>query len=822
MGLVVVLVLGALAGVWLVRRSFPVVDGEVGLDGLQAEVTVTRDGDGVPHIEATSAHDLFMAQGYVHAQDRFWQMDVWRHIGAGRLSEMFGEGQVETDTFLRTLGFERIAEEEYAVAPPEAQAVLDAYAEGVNAYLDERPGGAALSLEYAVLGLQSAEYRPEDWDPIDSLTWAHVMAWDLRSNMDAEIDRAIVSGAVGTERTEQLYPPYPDDHPVIVPSGGEARAGSGGGVPVPVQTLLADVRQSADSVDAVVGEVFEGIGSNNWVVDGSRTESGAPLLANDPHLGIQMPSIWYEIDLWCAEVDANCPYRVTGFSFPGTPGVVVGHNERIAWGVTNLGPDTMDLYIERTDGDDRYEIDGDLRPMDVRTEVIEVAGGDDVEIEIRSTRHGPVITDRYGDLDDLTAAGTDVPDEYEVVLRWQALQPSTLLQAILAIDRAQSWEEFRRGASFFDIAAQNLVYADVDGHIGYQATGEIPIRGSGDGRYPVPGWTDEHEWEGLIPFEELPNVLDPPSGMIVTANQPIVDGGYPGFIGIDHAYGYRAQRIAELLQQTDALTVQDMVDIQLDDFDASAEAVVGAVLELPPSPGVATIQEALAAWVDGGAAMGPDSSGAAAYGAVWRHLLAKTFDDELPGGYEAAGNSRFFAVFERLLGDPRDPWWDDVRTDTVETADDTLTAAVRAAHQEVTEELGADPAEWRWADLHRAAFENQTLGQSGIAPIEALFNRTAPARVGGGSAIVNATGWIAPEGYDVVAVPSMRMVVDLDDMNRSVAINTSGQSGHAFHAHYFDMVERWADGGTHPMRFGPEAIHEPEGRLRLVPGAAAG
>lgn len=822
-GLAVVVVVVALAGVWLVRRSFPQIDGEVTVPGLDSTVTVTRDAEGIPHIEAETSHDLFMAQGYVHAQDRFWQMDVWRHIGAGRLSEMFGAGQVETDSFLRTLGFERVAEEEYARAPEEAREALDAYAQGVNAYLDERPGGAALSLEYAVLGFQSSEYRPEDWDPVDSLTWAHVMAWDLRANLEEEIDRAIISGVVGRDRTEQLYPPYPTDHPVIVPSGAHVRhPDPAPQVATDAAPALDEVADRIEAVDEVVGDVFEGIGSNSWVVDGSRTSSGSPILANDPHLGIQMPSIWYEIDLWCGETGPDCPYRVTGFSFPGTPGVVIGHNERIAWGVTNLGPDTMDLYIERTDGADRYEVDGTLRPMDVRTEVIEVAGGDDVEIEVRSTRHGPIISGRYGALDEFDGAGVGLPDDHEIALRWQALEPSTLLQSILRIDRSRSWDEFREGASSFDIAAQNLVYADVDGHIGYQATGEIPIRTAGDGRYPVPGWTGEYEWDGFVPFEDLPSMLDPPSGVIVTANQPVVDDGYDAFIGIDHSYGYRAERITRLLEDSGPMTAHDMVSIQMDEHDGSAPTVVEAVLDLPAEGTVGEIQDILRPWLESGAQMGADSPGAAVYAAVWRHLLADTFDDELPEGHGAGGGSRFFHVVDRLLEYPGDEWWDDVGTDAVETAPDVVATAVRSAHAELTERLGEDPGGWRWADLHRASFENGTLGQSGIAPIEALFNRTAPSEVGGGSSIVNATGWVAPEGYGVIAVPSMRMVVDLGDLSRSVSINTTGQSGHAYHAHYFDMVKRWAEGGTHPMWFGPDSIDDPEGRLRLVPGDAAG
>ncbi|MGA7271531.1 MAG: penicillin acylase family protein [Acidimicrobiia bacterium] len=818
--LVLVIVL-ALAGIWMSRRSFPAVSGEAVLSGLDGPVSITRDTDGIPHIRARTTHDLFMAQGYVHAQDRFWQMDTWRHIGAGRVSEMFGADQVDSDAFLRTLGFTRLAEQEYQSAPAELQAGLDAYAAGVNAYLDERRGGSALSLEYSVLGLQNGDYAPEPWKPTDTLTWAHVMAWDLRSNMDEEIDRAILSGIVGRDRTSQLYPPYPDDHPVIVPAGVGAQSAALPPAPPGATAALERVKNELRALEAHLGKPIDGIGSNNWVVDGTHTASGEPLLANDPHLGIQLPSIWYEIDLWCEQVNPDCPYRVTGFSFPGAPGVVIGHNQHIAWGFTNEAPDAMDLYIEHTDGKGRYEVDGEWRDFDVRHETIKVAGGDDVDLEIDSTRHGPVISGRFGRLDDLDNGGIDLPDSYAIALRWRALEPSTVFQALLGFDTATNWDEFRRAAADFDMAPQNVVYADRDGNIGYQATGEIPIRRSGDGRYPAPGWTSDYEWDGYIPFDDLPRIFNPDSGVIVTANQPVVDSSYPYFIGIDHDYGYRAMRINDLLATSSALQPADMVAIQMDDYDASAAAVVPKVMELASDdPAIAAMQQVLGPWSAGTEPyqMAADSPGAAAYAAVWRHLLADTFDDELPEDMQAAGGSRFFQVVANLLQAPDDPWWDDVDTDRKETAPDILSRAVVEAHTELMETLGRDPASWRWGDLHVGSFENQTVGQSGIGLIDALFNRTAKPEISGGSSIVNATGWVAPDGYGLVALPSMRMVVDLSDLSQSVSVNTTGQSGHAYNRHYFDLNHAWATGSTHPMRFGPDSVSDPEGVLELVPG----
>jgi len=543
--------------------SFPQVNGEINLEGLDGPVDVYRDAMGIPHIYASTMHDLFMAQGYVQAQDRFWQMDTWRHIGSGTLSEMFGEGQVETDAFLRTLGWKQTAELEYASATGDTKLMLDAYADGINAYLAEH-SGTELSLEYGVLKLLNADYVPEAWTPIHSLTWGKAMASDLRGNMGAEIARAILLKTLTPEQVEELYPPYPEDHPVIVPKIGEnvalAESASLTALTSPATTnALADVERNFALLDGLLGPTGAGIGSNSWVVDGSRTTTGMPILANDPHLGIQMPSIWHQIDLHCYPISDACNYESSGFSFSGVPGVVIGHNARIAWGFTNVGPDVMDLFIERVNPDnpDQYEVNGEWVNFETRTETIEVGGGDPVEITVRSTRHGPVISDTYCPLKDTDLekdeeafrdkAGIDLPENYVVALSWTALEPGSVFKAIWGFNKAQNWEEFREATSDFVVPAQNLIYADIDGNIGYQMPGRVPIRAGGDGRYPGPGWTDEYNWTGYIPFEELPYVYNPQSGYIVTAHNRVPPFDYEHFVTDDWAYGYRAQRIVDMI-----------------------------------------------------------------------------------------------------------------------------------------------------------------------------------------------------------------------------------------------------------------------------------
>ncbi|HQV63928.1 MAG TPA: penicillin acylase family protein, partial [Anaerolineales bacterium] len=332
-------------------KSFPQIDGELQVNGLDAAVDIYRDNMGIPHIYASTTHDLFFAQGYVHAQDRFWQMDAWRHIGSGELSKMFGSGQVETDSFLRTLGWRQTAEAEWEQLDPESKAFLLAYVDGVNSYLKDHKD-TALSLEYAILGLLSPDYEIEEWTPVHSLTWGKAMAWDLRGNMGEEIERAVLLKTLTPEQVAQLYPAYPQDHPVIVNNIGDGSASAPlnsrtfAGIDVSTETLQA-IEQNVVLMDEILGPWSDGIGSNSWAVSGKLTDTGTPLLANDPHLGIQMPSIWYQIDLHCLPKNDDCAFEVAGFSFAGVPGVIIGHNAKIAWGFTNTGPDVMDLYIEK-------------------------------------------------------------------------------------------------------------------------------------------------------------------------------------------------------------------------------------------------------------------------------------------------------------------------------------------------------------------------------------------------------------------------------------------------------------------------------------------
>jgi len=847
-GLLVIAVAAAFFVVWTIQRSFPQTAGELELDGLKAEVTVQRDGLGVPTITADSSHDLFYAQGFVHAQDRFFEMDFRRHVTSGRVAEMFGESQAPTDMFLRTLGWRDVAEQEVEAMDETTLAYYQAYADGVNSYLATRDG-ADLSLEYAVLGIQNPDYTVEPWEPADSVAWLKAMAWDLRTNIEDETERAMLVADVGDpavpadslELLEQLYPAYPfDENPVIVPEISTVPALDAGAGTAPaafstdggviedseVQTAVTTIEwQEADSVVAaaslLVGDVGEGIGSNSWVVSGQLTESGMPLLANDPHLGASLPSVWYQVQLRCSEVTDECPFDVGGFSFSGLPGIVIGHNSQVAWGFTNLTTDVADLYIEKVDGD-AYWRDGALVPLDVREETVKVAGGEDIDLTIRSTVHGPIIsglTDDFtavadgqvsADGDALVQGETDasaaLTGEYAVSLRWTALDAGNTATAIFALATAQDFDDFRHAASLFDVPAQNLIYADVEGNIGYQAPGRLPIRGAGDGWIPQPGWDSSYDWTGFIEFEELPVSYNPNSGYIVTANNAIVTDDYEYFLSRDWDYGYRAARIAHLIERRAAaapLTAEDMRDIQNDNemWIGKKLAAVMADIEVDgagPNEAVALLRT----W---DAQNNADSAAAAYANVLWSNLVLNLFEQrEEPLPHD--GQARLFAVVSELLNDPTDPLWTNENID-VDGMDEMLALSAEQAYDELSGLQGSAVARWNWGDLHAITLTSATLGSSGIAPIEALFNR-GPYPVGGGPSVVNATGWELGEGYATTTVPSMRMVIDLSDFDASTWNHLTGASGHPFHQHYVDQTENWADGIQTPWAFTADAVDE--------------
>ncbi|PHQ51177.1 penicillin acylase family protein [Streptomyces cinnamoneus] len=911
---------GAYWSVSTVRASFPQTDGTLQLKGLSGQVKVVRDDHGIPQVYADSPEDLFRAQGFVQAQDRFWEMDVRRHLTAGRLSEMFGSGQVETDAFLRTMGWRKVAQEEYDTKlSASTKKYLRAYSEGVNAYLKDHQG-KSLSVEYAALEFEN-DYKPEAWTPVDSVAWLKAMAWDLRGNMRDEIDRSLAASRLTPQQIEDLYPAYPYDRNKPIVEGGavdsakafDPKGGQGGstqaggpgavtggaGAAAGLRGSLAALSGSLEKVPALLGPNGNGIGSNSWVVSGKYTTTGKPLLANDPHLAPQMPSLWYQMGLHCNKTSAQCPFDVAGYSFSGMPGVVIGHNKDIAWGMTNLGADVSDLYLEKVTADS-YLYDGKQVPFTTRKETIKVAGEQSREITVRETNSGPIVSDRN---DQLRKVGEKAPvkepapdraEGYAVALRWTALQPGKTMDGLFALDQATDFPSFRKAAADFEVPSQNLVYADTKGNIGYQAPGRIPVRGKAkgenegrtpgqpagtgrnqagtdakpddksvtpapDGRYPAPGWDPAYQWTGWVPQSALPWDYNPQRGYIVTANQAVADKKYPYLLTQDWGYGARSQRIGELIESKikdgGKISTDDMQKMQTDNSSEIAKLLTPYLLKIdlkgPNERETKYLREAQKLLKDWDYKQEADSAAAAYFNAVWRNTLKLAFGNKLPkelrvkdqclrvrpvdssapqedldgttrlvlecgerdpDAAQPDGGDRWFEVVRGILGKPDNDWWKTSSPRSNPDAgtrnrDELLARAMKDARWELTSKLGKDVTSWSWGRLHQLNLKNQTLGKEGPGIVQWMLNR-GPWNLAGGEAAVNAAGWNAAGGYDVVWVPSMRMVVNLDDMDKSRWINLTGASGHAYNAHYYDQTDKWAKGELLPWAFSPDAVEK--------------
>jgi penicillin G amidase len=771
----------------LTLTTFPRQSGTVKVAGLAASVTIETDSHGVPTIRAGSEADALFGLGYVHARDRLWQIEYQRRIGSGRLAEILGPKLVETDRFLRTIGFRRAAESAWRALPPGERQLLEAYTRGLNAYL---ASSSARPVEFRLLRCPVAAF-----EPVDGLAWAKLMAWDLGGNARNEIRRARLIAALGGKRAAELFPPVPET-PTILEDGewkesppplppGEGRgegAASVTALPAPLLARLDDlfVRNGARDDDP-------GRGSNSWVLAGSRTTTGKPILANDPHLGLRTPSVWYLARL-------SAPgYSVFGATLPGVAGVIIGANERIAWALTSLEPDVQDLYVEEPDPVDRsrYLWRGSSRAFETRRETIRVRGGPDVVVEVRRSVHGPIVTDV---LDGAASLGP------AVALSWTALdETDSTAEAIERINRASNWTEFLEAARRFHAPAQNFLYADSDGHIGYTASGSIPIRPRGDGLVPVSG-SGADDWTGYVPFDELPRALDPARGFLVTANNRVVSARYPQRITADWPEPYRARRITERILAKPKLSVADVESIQLDRVSLQATDLLPLLLSTTPAD--AASREALATLSSWNRESAPDSAAAAIY-AAWYTMLAKMPEDELGGTPAGTVRSRFLIEALRLDS----AWCDDVRTPGRETCADFRTSTLREAATLLARRLGADPRGWRWERLHRARFPHGIF--DGVAGLRALFSLETGQ--GGDASTVNVGAYRLDGSFRMTDGPSYRQIVDFADRSSSLFVHTTGQSGNVFDSRYRDLLPLWRRGDYFRIGGSPGKV------LHLVP-----
>jgi len=808
------------------QGPLPQHNGEIQIEGLIESVEILRDESGIPHIYASNPHDLFFAQGYTHAQDRWWQMEFSRHIGAGRIQELTGANNsvMGTDIAIRTMGWYKTAQYEIEnIYDEQALTMLEAFADGVNAYILNRPKGQ-LAFEYSLLGVTGVTIEIEPWTPVDSVVWGKAMAWQLGDTGDESQRNALAKVIdIDSDLYTSLFPDYNyDENPTVLLESD---------LPLSEDTLSNAPANDTLGIwgvgDTIAGNVSllnhplltkrDGIGSNNWVVSGDITESGLPLLANDMHLAHQMPSIWYQIGLHCQPVTDECPYNVVGFQFPNVPLITAGHNDSIAWGFTDHTDDVIDYFLIEVNPDNnlQYRWNDEWHDMTVREENIRVGDSDDViTIQIRETHLGPIINDNQLD-DDGNILGFNNDDPR--ILRWTGLEPTQLFTAVHNLNLASNWQEFRDALSIWSVPAQHVVYADVEGNIGIQIPGLIPVRAAGHtGTLPILANSDEQDWQGFIPFDELPRTYNPDRGYIESANQMTVPPTYFDQLSENLAdefgddamvmylnssdMGYRGRRIAELLEDLAPHSADTFRQIQSDNYDRSAEKIIPLLADLDfADDKYNSARDWLTNW---DYQMDVDSGEAALYGIFWDRFTDNIFNDQIGDFIEDYGIRFHPYTLVSLTSDSDNSWWDNTQTDETETMDDILIQSLQGAYDEAVERMGADESDWRWGTIHLAEFESNPLGLSGIEQLEDIVNRYTP--VGGSSITVNAAS--TQENYIVEWGVSERVIYDVSDWDSSLSIQTTGQSGHPYSKDYDSMVEAWSNFQYKPMLWSRERI----------------
>jgi penicillin amidase len=757
---VLVLGVGAAAGfgAWRLDRalhaSYPQTTGTLRIAGLGAAVTVDRDASGIPQIYAATPEDLFLTEGYVQAQDRFWQMDVSRHYAAGTLASVLGTTSLAHDELARALDWRAIAARSYPLLRPQTKAYLQTFAQGVNDYLEAHPGGSSLSFEYSVLGLPdthtAAHYVPARWTAVDTLSWLEAVAWDSDGGIGQEISRALLAAHLPRAQIEQLYPP-----------------------------------EGTDS------------GFDSWAVSGRLTASGKPLLAAAPVAPLSLPSAWYQIGLHCTDFGPSCPFDVAGYTQPGVPGVLVGHDRAIAWSWSGRDSHNTDLYLEKVAGS-QYSYDGHDYPLTTRRETFEVAGGSPVTVTLRATRHGPLLSD-------ISATYRGVGGANAVSVQSSALMPNTTADALFSLDQATDWAGFTASAAGFTAPAEGMVYADTAGNIGYQSPAAAPRRAAGDdGEWPVQGWLSANEWAAgpaPAPVQEL----NPPDGYIAAEPGALV--------------GVRAARTsADLREDTAAgrrISADDLTEIQGDAYDPEAALLVPYLLHV----GVDDFTEPALTLLRNWDFTEPAGSSAAAYyNAVWAELVKLVVGRQLPhdvfaGQFALDGAVRWDALINALLNQPNSEWWGEPAAKAgagkVSARDAVLTKALEKARLDLTALMGKDVATWTWGRVHTVTPQNQSLGVGPRpAVVKWLLDGESLGLPGGGSDVATADWNVGSGGFEVGAAPALRMVVDLGRPDGSRWIGQTGESGHVDDAHYLDQAPLWAAGETRPWPYTPTAVRE--------------
>ena len=766
MGIGTALFGGTAAGLWwqLFRRPLPTTSGDLSVRGVEGRIEIVRDRWGMPTVRAQTPADLWYGQGFCHGQDRLWQCEVNRRITSGRISEVAGPQALAADRLMRILGLRRAALREEAELEPDLRALLEAYCAGLN---EAARVASAPSAEFQLLRL---EFDP--WRPADMLGGSKLLSFGLSTNWERELLRADLVRELGEERAAKIDPTYPKGNPIALTPG---RGFDGDGLRLAEQ--IGRVREQ-------IGLAAAASGSNNWAVTPARSVTGGALVAGDPHLPSGMPGVWYEVSLELG--DRFC----RGASIPGLPGVSFGQNNDVAWTFTNVMADVEDLFVERI-ADEKYEFEGEQRPVEIIEELIAVRGQDRPERhEVRLTHHGPIVNQ---------ALGAD--DEQPLALRWTGLDAAAVTHAHVGVLAPQSGAELIELLRDVPMPVQNVIWADRHGSIGYKMMGRVPIRKGDCPDLPKPGWTGEFEWDGSIPYDELPELIDPAEGHLVTANNRVVDSSYPHHITSDWLDGYRAARIEQLLGEREEHDLDDFRRMQTDLYSIPGDEVVHRLARLAPTTqrDVRAI-ERLKSW---DRTLGPRTVAGTIYQAFMLRLAreftrAAIGDRDLAERYLDRADNGFIAHVTS-------PWrwhshllklWDEADEELIGGSWDELALeALRGALDDLEERFGPDPEQWRWGRVHALEFPH-ALGAA-APPLEWVFNRTL--HPGGGQETVAQIAYDPNDPYHAIWAPSWRMVADPSAPERSQWQAFTGQSGHAWSAHYDDLQPRWEAGMMQPM-----------------------
>ncbi len=763
----------------ILKRSLPEVSGETSVKGITGKVEIIRDTYGVSHIFAKNETDLFFGFGYAVAQDRLWQIDFFRHLGQGRLSELFGKDLVETDLYFRMLAASGVRKE----LSPALETTFQAFADGINAYITSHSD--RLPIEFTLL-----RYKPEKWVEDDYLAILKVVNWGLSCGFNTDLTAHKILKRVGEKKFREAFPVWPGDGPIIVPKGYETITAS---ADLPLRV--------AEKVRSLIGFPV-GAASNNWVISGKKAQNGKPLLANDTHLALSNPSFWWEVSL-------NCPtIHVSGFAVPGVPGIPIGHNRDVAWGVTNVMVDDVDFYVEKINPENphQYWYKDHWEDMKVIEAVIKVKGGNSVKKEILMTRHGPIVTQ----------PGKDGKEA--ISQRWaysEGLQPGRAGHKLMT---ARNVHEVTDALRYWELPSQNFVFADQEGNIGYWCCATVPIRAKGNGMLPVPGWTGEYEWKGYVPFDQRPHVLNPEEGFIATSNNKVVDDAYPYLIGHYWEPMDRVTRVRHLLKTKNKLTVEDFKKIQHDTYCVLASELtpkLGTVLKKhAEKEGFRKAHDILATW---NFVMGKESAGACIFEVTFRKMMDNIFKDEL-------GEELFRKYLKTTMFPPRairalvrkgsSPWFDNVNTPRKETMEDIMKMSLGQALSALREKMGDDMEKWAWGKIHTLTYQHP-LGKK--KPLDRLFN-LGPFPVPGNHLTVNKKQYAYGKPYFAEHGVSQRMIVDLSNTNNALHVLPTGESGQLKSPHYRDQIPLYLGNGYHPAwPDRAQAEKNREGTLTLLP-----